>query len=46
MRLHPQDLIERGDLRDVTSVWTPSDAASDQAFAERSELTWGKALPA
>jgi hypothetical protein len=47
MRLYPQYLIERGDLRDVTAVWTLSDAAAPAERPNQTrELTWGKALPA
>jgi hypothetical protein len=47
MRRHPQQRIERGDLRDVTPVRTSSDAASPPERPEQAhELALGKALTA
>src|SRR2546428_170167 len=47
LRLHPQDLIERGHLRDVTPVGTPSDASSPADRPDQArELAMGKALTA
>ena len=47
MRLHPQDLIERGHLRDVTPVGTPSDASSPADRPDQArELALDKALTA
>jgi hypothetical protein len=47
MRLYPQYLIERSDLRDVTPMRTPSDPASpSERPAQARELTRGEALTA
>ena len=47
MRLHPQDRIEGGHLRDITPVGTPSDASSPADRPDQArELALGKALTA
>ncbi len=47
MRLHPQDRIEGGHLRDITPVGTSSDASSPAERPDQArELALGKALTA
>jgi hypothetical protein len=47
MRLHPQRRIQRGHLRDVTRLGTPSDSSAPADRTEQAhELTRGKAFTA